>query len=197
MEKTKILCNRYFSAILYPEDPNYKTYMKNIIDNFTEVTWIDHNKDLNNEGEIKKLHTHIIFKVGENARWRNAIAEIIGCEPNMIEGCKRQPMLLYLLHKNNPEKTQYTLEEVQGDKTELERILLKDETPENKASILFCAILQQHITNMTSLIAYAIDNNLLSTLQKNQMLFYNMVKENKENEYKKLRTTTRERERYN
>lgn len=89
LEKKKLI-NRYFSGILYEEDENYKDYMERIIKNFYEVTWITHDRDLKEEVEngeevYKKKHTHILFKVGENARHRHAIAKIIGIGENYIE----------------------------------------------------------------------------------------------------------------
>lgn len=87
-KEEKKIRNRYFCAILYEEDPNYKKYMNNIQNNFKEVTWIDHARDIkedSEEEELKKKHTHILFKVGENARHRNAIAKIIDIAPNYIE----------------------------------------------------------------------------------------------------------------
>lgn len=187
MQKTTKLCNRYFCGIFYPEDPNYNDYKKNIIDNFEEVLWIDHNRDIDEKGDTKKLHTHIVFKVGENARHRTAISKIIGCPENMIEGCKQKPSILYLIHKNNPEKTQYQPEEVQGQRELLEELLLKNEDADNKVSLIFIAIFTNKITTMTELVAYCLENKLITTLQKYQMLFYNILKENKYNVSNELR----------
>lgn len=55
--------NRYFEAILYPEDENYIKYMDNIKKFYQEVTYITHDRDIDENGDIKKPHTHILFKV--------------------------------------------------------------------------------------------------------------------------------------
>lgn len=67
--------NRYFCAILYPEDTRCEELLEYIKKNYTEVTYILHDRDINENGEIKKAHYHVIFKVGENARSVNSIAE--------------------------------------------------------------------------------------------------------------------------
>lgn len=59
----KKIRNRYFEAILYPEDENYINYMENIKKFYHEVTYIIHNRDIDEKGEYKKPHTHILFKV--------------------------------------------------------------------------------------------------------------------------------------
>lgn len=159
--KDSIIRNRYFCAILYEEDPNYKKYIKNIQKNFKEVTWIDHARDIKEENqkeELKKKHTHILFKVGENARHRNAIAKIIEIAPNYIEGCNKDAMLMYLIHANNPEKTQYNIEEVQGELKEyLRRKLAKKEPQENKLEFLVENINNKNIVNEYQLIKWAIN----------------------------------------
>lgn len=105
--------NRYFSAILYEEDVNFKKYKDYIIKHYFEVTYIKHDRDITEDGEIKKEHYHFLFKVGENARTLKSIAKEIGIAENYLQGCNKKPMLEYLIHMNNPEKTQYKIEEVQ------------------------------------------------------------------------------------
>lgn len=75
MEKSSRVKNRYFSAILYGEDPNFKKYVENINKYYTEVTYILHDKDVTEDGEIKKEHYHYLFRVGKNARHIRSIAE--------------------------------------------------------------------------------------------------------------------------
>lgn len=74
MEKSSRVKNRYFSAILYEEDSNYKKYIDNIYKYYTDVTYILHDKDITEDGEIKKAHYHYLFKVGKNARHIKSIA---------------------------------------------------------------------------------------------------------------------------
>ena len=113
MNKSFKTCNRYFTAILYEEDENFEKYTQNISKYFSEVTYIRHDKDITETGDLKKPHYHVIFKVGENARWVNSVAKDIEIEPNYLEGCNKDAMLLYLIHYNAPDKTQYHFEEVQ------------------------------------------------------------------------------------
>lgn len=179
MKKDKLLVNRYFSGVLYPEDPKYKEYLNAILENFTRVTWCTHTRDLDEEGNTKKEHTHIIFKVGENARHRKKIAEIIGIPENMIEGCNYKSQLLYLIHANNPEKTQYDISEVEGEgKRDLMILIQKSEEEENKARLLTEQIIYNNIKDVKSLILLAINLHCYTTLQRGSSLYTRLVKEN-------------------
>lgn len=80
--KTK---NRWYTAILYIEDEKYNHYMNVIKDKYYYVTYIDHDKDILEDGTPKKNHTHVLFYVGDNARHVNAIAEEIGIPSNYLE----------------------------------------------------------------------------------------------------------------
>lgn len=55
--------NRYFCAILYKEDVNFTYYKEQIEKNYEEVTYIKHDRDIEEDGKIKKEHYHFLFKV--------------------------------------------------------------------------------------------------------------------------------------
>ena len=180
--------NRYFEAILYKEDENFSKYFNNIKTKFTEVTYITHDRDITEEenGEIikKKKHMHIIFKVGENARHLNSIAKDIEIAPNYLQGIKLIPMLRYLIHLDNPEKTQYDIEEVQGElkqrlKQEVDKTI-EDEIPIKE---IVRQIKGKYIKNMLDLIEYGIDNKQLLKIRKYQYLLTKLIDERRIKNY--------------
>ena len=77
--------NRYFCAILYKEDVNFNKYKENIEKLYDEVTYIKHNRDIEESGKLKKEHFHFLFKVGENARTIKSIAKEIGIAENYLQ----------------------------------------------------------------------------------------------------------------
>jgi len=62
MEKKKRIVNRYYTCIIYKEDNNFKKYFNNILSNYEEVTYIEHDRDINEEtrGNKKTTCTRII-----------------------------------------------------------------------------------------------------------------------------------------
>lgn len=191
--------NRYFCAVLYEDDENFNTYMDNIRKKYYEVTWIRHDKDIkeneDGEEEYKKPHYHILFKVGENARSINAIANEITIPVNYLQGCNKKPMLEYLIHLNNPEKTQYDINEVQGElKAELAGILAKREPEENKMAIILNNILKGYINTLTELIVYAVETGQMDIIRKYQYILTKTIEERNRNVSKKRTENDRIRE---
>lgn len=61
MKKTddKKIRNRYFEAILYPEDENYINYMENIKKFYQEVTYITHDRDIDESYDTHAIVSQI------------------------------------------------------------------------------------------------------------------------------------------
>lgn len=129
MEKYK---SRKHCLLLYPlEDETHKKALDFIRLNY-DYACIDHNKDTDENGVLKKSHTHIVVSFS-NAKWNTAIAEELGIEPNYIQRCRAlENALEYLIHYNEEDKHQYDVEEVQGNlKSELKKYLQNDGKDEN------------------------------------------------------------------
>lgn len=130
MEKFR---SRKFCLLLYPnEDKTHKKALAYIKLNY-DYALIVHDKDTNENNEIKKAHTHIVVSF-LNAKWNTALAEELGITSNYIEKCRDMDKALeYLIHYNDDTKHQYDIELVQGNlKTQLKKILLNDGKDENQ-----------------------------------------------------------------
>lgn len=129
MEKFR---SRKFCMLLYPfEDATHKKAIDYIKLNY-DYALIEHDQDLNESGETKKSHTHIVVSFA-NAKWNTAIADELGITLNYIEKCRDMDKALeYLIHYNDDTKHQYDIEEVRGNlKSKLKKILLNDGKDEN------------------------------------------------------------------
>lgn len=93
--KTK---NRWYTAILYKEDPMFLEYFNNILAKYYYVTYIDHDKDTLEDGTKKKEHRHIIFNVGENARHVQAVADEIGIPSNYLERLQERKKCFFIFY---------------------------------------------------------------------------------------------------
>lgn len=174
----KRVVNRYFEAVIYPQDPNFEEYMKIITKKYTEITYIDHNRDVDENGEIKKEHRHILFKVGENARHLNAIAREIGILPNYLQGINKDARLIYFTHKNNPEKSQYLPQEIQGElKAEAIKLYNKDQPEEKRYKPIIDAIQRGKIKTLTELFCYGIGYNCIDDIKRCQYLLCKIIEE--------------------
>jgi hypothetical protein len=73
---------------------------------------INHDSDLNEDGSTKEVHTHVLLEY-ETPRKISTVANLLEVEPNFIEAVKStKAMLRYLTHQGEPEKHQYSPDEV-------------------------------------------------------------------------------------
>lgn len=169
--------SRYFSFILYEEDKEQMNSMKYITEHFMYAR-ILHDNDKEETGEIKKPHYHVIISVGKNPRNRKAISKEVGIKENYIEGCNKEKMLLYLIHYNNPEKTQYDIEEVDGElqKDLIKIIESKTSNQKDKLEVILNKIYIENY-NLAQMVDYCIQNNYYEVLKQNQYLITKLITE--------------------
>lgn len=104
-----------FSAVLYPEDPNYEIIMEKANKTLDEYTYIIHDNDVNKKtGEAIKAHVHLLWRYSEQ-RSLKAVSEEMGIPENMIEKIHSYSnALVYLIHEKNGDKYQYKESQVNG-----------------------------------------------------------------------------------
>ncbi len=107
--------DRKFCLLLYPlEDETHKNAI-DIIKRSYDYAMITHDSDLDEVGNLKKSHTHLVIRFN-NPVWNSALAKDLGIEINYIQKCRSlERSLLYLVHYNEPDKFQYDIRKVQGN----------------------------------------------------------------------------------
>lgn len=130
MEKFR---DRKFCLLLYPlEDKSHEKALEIIKSNY-DYAFIEHDKDILENGEIKKSHTHVVLRF-KNAIWNTSLAEELGISENYIERCRNlDKSLMYLIHYNDIDKFQYEYENVCGPLSDrLFRLLENTSKDENE-----------------------------------------------------------------
>ena len=172
--------NRWYNAILYKDDPNFEEYFETILAKFYYVTYIDHNRDLLEDGTPKKEHRHVLFYVGDNARHVKSVAEEIGIKENYLEGCNKTKFLLYLIHYNAPTKTLYSVEEVHGLlKDELEEAIKKQTSEYQRFNQLKKVLEEERPRSTWELFTICLKTKNLDLLKKYQLILTKIVDEEK------------------
>lgn len=106
--------SRVHMLLLYPENEQHRKAVEKIEQTY-DYAMILHNRDVTDEGEQKKEHYHIVLRFNQ-AVWSTAICKELGIEHNYIENVKRfDNALQYLIHYNDNEKAQYSIDEVKGN----------------------------------------------------------------------------------
>lgn len=90
-----------------------------------------HDKDLNERGEVKKVHWHVVVICGK-IEYQFTLANRLGVERRFVErplSTEPNGAIRYLTHIDNPEKAQYDRESIETniEAAELERLHQKAE----------------------------------------------------------------------
>lgn len=183
--------DRKFCLLLYPDDETHVKAMEKLKKVY-DYAYILHDKDIVEEtGELKKPHWHVVIDIGENARWHTAIASELGINENYIQQCRNKDRaLMYLIHFNDKDKIQYSIDKVQGTlKKRLKLALAKDDkTEQEKMQILLNIILEQTIElRYTDLVQIALELGYYDVVRRSPMIFKNLIVE-KNDELKAIRT---------
>lgn len=193
MEKENHFRDRKFCLLLYPEDETHVKALEIIKSNY-DYAVIEHNRDCDENGELKKEHWHVVLKTENNAIWNTALAKELGIVPNYIQRCRNlERALMYLIHFNEHNKIQYDVKEVQGtlkkrlklalakdDKTEQEKveellsIIVSSSNKLRFTDILYCAIARGYydvVRRASSIFMKAIDehNILVDEIYKSEL----------------------------
>lgn len=130
--------DRKYVAVLYPEDATHLAAMEKLKSGGYDFAAILHDSDVyetdgtdHQQGDLKKPHWHVVIRFSPNALWNTAVAKDLGIEPNYLEKCRNlNKALLYLIHRDNPEKYQYDIENVFGSesmRTVLSKLLREED----------------------------------------------------------------------
>ena len=106
----------------------YITVTDNVPENFDKIIkvakssykyywYVFHDKDLDDNGTVKKRHLHLVCYDSSPASISKAIKNFEGCTlPNCVEACRNgRAMLRYLIHKDDPDKFQYDPKDVESN----------------------------------------------------------------------------------
>lgn len=179
MERNQMNYNRNFTLILYPEDKTHMEALEKIQKNY-DCAFILHNKDVTEDGEIKKEHYHCVLRVGANPRWRSAVAEELKLSLSHIEGCNLEKQLRYLIHFDNPDKYQYDIEEVKGNlKKRVKESINKDKMTEVEkvGKIIEYIENSKKKIRISEISLWCNENGLWGAFRRSQIIFLKMIEE--------------------
>lgn len=131
-EKIKNICVKSCEVMQYWQHMDCKD-IDTVISRIKSLTnlksWaiITHDKDMLSNGQLKPAHFHCVLTFS-NAKTIKSIANTIGVEMQYIEKIRTttKSARLYLIHRNNPEKYQYSPDEV---KASFEYVSYVDDCP--------------------------------------------------------------------
>lgn len=171
--------SRVHMLLLYPDNKQHCNAIEKIKQSYDYALCL-HNRDYTEDGELKKEHYHLVLRFNQ-AVWSSAICKDLGIEHNYIENVKRfDNALQYLIHYNDSEKAQYTIEEVQGNlKQKLVESINKVEKSEGEKVIELIDYIDKQETKITikSFANYCAQQGYWSEFRRSASIFIRMIDE--------------------
>lgn len=112
---------RKFKLLLYPDNPSHVSALDKLI-NYS-YCYILHDKDVIEDDDnfddltddhLKKAHYHVWVQL-QFQKTISAFSKVLGIEQRFIRQCENDTkFILYMTHRENPNKYQYSVDEIQG-----------------------------------------------------------------------------------
>ena len=173
--------SRCFNLVLYPDDRLHCLTHDIIMQDF-DAACILHDKDIDEAGEVKKSHWHIVLRC-QNAVWNTALAKELHVEENYLQQCRNfKSSLKYLIHYDNPDKYQYSLDSVEGSlKKRLMKIIQDDQKDECERAIdLITFIDGCGFLTVQGLASWAANNGQWDVFRRSATIYMRILDEHNE-----------------
>lgn len=155
---------RSFAGTLYPDSESYdcETLLSTIRSKFIDWAYILHDKDANENGELKKPHIHWVGRA--TPRCLSVVSNFLGLPENDIEVVKNfDNMVMYLIHLNDIDKFQYSPDDVETNLPNIGQ-LLRRQSEGQIVKDLASAKMQK---SWYDLVQYAVDIDSYDILRRN------------------------------
>lgn len=182
---------RVHMLLLYPDNEQHLKVIQQISKSY-DYAGITHNKDVwtaedekenpeHKAGALKKEHVHIVLRT-PNATWNTAICKELGLEEKFCEQVKNiDRALQYLIHYNEPDKTQYSIEEVYGGlRTKLAESIAKNEKSEGEKVVELLNYIENYEGHLriTEFAKYCAENGYWAEFRRSGAIFCKIIDEN-------------------
>lgn len=182
--------SRTHMLLLYPDNEQHTKAVEVIKQSYDYAivlhdkdTWTQEDQEANPEhkaGEVKKAHWHVVLRFNQ-ATWSTAVCKALGIEHNYIEEVKRiDNALLYLIHYNDTDKTQYSLDDVSGNlASKIKELVNKNEKSEGEKVYELIAWIESDDSpvNVTDFAKYCALNGYWAEFRRSGAIFCKIIEE--------------------
>lgn len=165
--------SRVVCGVIYPfEDESHKFAYSLLCENKYKCIFIVHDRDYDEEGKLKKPHVHFLIRF-QNARSLDSVANEMKIEVNYLQKCSSfNSYATYLIHLDEPLKTQYLPEEVCGNLfVDFLNALNKADTESIKVKKIIDFIYSKPLMKMSDLVMWVCENGFYDVFRRNYHMF--------------------------
>lgn len=155
---------RSFAGTLYPDSESYdcEQLLSVIRSKFIDWAYILHDKDTDDNGELKKSHIHWVGRA--TPRTLSVVSNFLGLPENDIEIVKNfDNMVMYLIHLNDIDKFQYSPDDVETNLPNIGQLLRR----KSEGQIVKDLASAKMEISWYDLVQYAVDTESYDVLRRN------------------------------
>lgn len=177
MSKDKKILSEKYMINLYPENEEHMKALEYIKWNMN-YAYILHDKDITDDGEIKKEHIHVVVKF-DNARELKALASELNIEPNMIKFMNSiKYSIRYLTHKDQKNKAQYNFEQIKTNMVDIKKYFKEESTEvEDMKKILEFIFSIDRYLYLCEVLEYVLSENIYATYRRSGTQIIKIIEE--------------------
>lgn len=173
-----------YVGILYPDSETYNVeqVIQNIKAYFSKWSYCLHDKDVNEDGELKKPHIHWVG-IKETSEGKfcpvsvKAVSLAIGVESNYIDYARSvKSAERYLIHADDDDKYQYDYNEIKTNHNLMK--YFKERKEMFKSSKISDYIISARVTSVSELMPWIFENNLYSEFRRGYAIWHTIIREN-------------------
>lgn len=185
---------RVHMLLLYPDNAEHMEALDKLSKSYdyagivhNKDTWTEEDEKANPEhkaGELKKDHMHIVVRT-QNATWNTALCKDLGIEERFCEQARSiDNALQYLIHYNDNDKAQYSIDEVFGNmRTKLLEGINKSQKSEGEKVVELINYIEQYegYLSLTEFANYCAKNGYWSEFRRSGSIFIKIIEEHNVN----------------
>lgn len=169
--------SRAWEVVVYPDSESYiaAEVLAKVVEYFAQWCYILHDKDVNDDGTLKKAHYHVYGKL-DTPRTPQTIANALGVGVASLRAVSSwRAAVRYSVHLDHPNKYQYSVDDVVAN-FELVKLFTVDD--DVQAARIFSFINSSRCTTVSELTAWAFANGCYPALRRGFAVWSRLLSEN-------------------
>lgn len=169
--------SRAWEVVVYPDSDSYDVavVLANVTEYFVQWCYILHDKDVNDDGNLKKVHYHVYGKL-DTPRPPQTVANALGVGVASLRAVSSwRSAVRYSVHLDHPNKYQYSVDSLLSNFAVDKLLTVSDDL---QAARIYSFISSSCCTTVSELTAWAFANGCYPALRRGFAVWSRLLSEN-------------------
>lgn len=169
--------SRTWEVVIYPDSESYVAaeVLAKVTQYFSQWCYILHDKDIGDDGTLKKAHYHVYGKL-DTPRTPQSVANALGVGVASLRPVSSwRGAVRYLVHLDHPDKFQYSADDIVSNFDPVKLLTVDDDV---QAARIFSFIQSSRCVTVSELTAWAFSNGCYPALRRGFAVWSRLLSEN-------------------